>query len=131
MKKTILLCGLLSMATLPGCAPILIAAAGATAGYAVSRDSVVMDLDKPWTLLWGAALEETKAQGLVKREDSKRGRIEATVQEVNVVISLKQLTASTIRVKVRARKLLMPKVEVAQQLAVAIVQRAEQRAQFL
>lgn len=107
----------------PGCAPVWIAA-GAVAGYAVSRDSVTLDLDRSWEQVWSACLKETRAFGKIKREDPKRGRLDATVEGADVVLTLKRLSSSTVRVILRARKTLLPKPEIAQRLGFAIVRRA-------
>ena len=105
-----------------GCA-ILLVGGGAVAGYAASRDSVTMDLDEPLDRVWRAALEELRSQGSLKRENANRRRLDARIQQADVVVTLKQLTSSTVRVVVRARKNLLPKVEVAQAVSVAILRR--------
>ena len=122
MKKfgLLFLCAFLPLGG--GCAPVLIAT-GAVAGYAVSRDSVVMDLDKSWDDVWNAAQEEVGEQGQVKRENRERGRLDARIEETDVVVIIKQLTPSTVRVAVRARKYLLPKVDVAQRVALGIRER--------
>ena len=112
-----------------GCAPVLLAT-GAVAGYAISRDSVLLDMDQPWERVWRAAQEELRHQGLVKRENPKRGRLDGRVQETDVVIALKQLNPSTLRVVVRARKFLLPKAEVSQRLAFGIQRRVEKEARL-
>lgn len=109
---------------LGGCAPVLLAA-GAVAGYAVGRDSVLLDMDQPWDRVWSAAREEIRETGEVKRENPKRGRLDARIQEADVIVVLKQLTPSTVRVIVRARKNLLPKVDVAQKAALGIQRRVE------
>ncbi|MBI3616297.1 MAG: hypothetical protein HY211_07250 [Candidatus Omnitrophica bacterium] len=116
----------LALATFPfsGCAPVLLVTASAIVGYAVSRDSVTMDLDRPMDRVWGTCLEETKLQGNLKKEDRGRGRIDARVRETDVTLTLEQLTPSTVRVVIRARKHLLPQVDVAQRLGVAIARRA-------
>ena len=110
--------------TASGCTALLLAG-GAVAGYAASRDSVTLDLDEPRDRVWGAALEELRSQGSLKRENANRGRLDARIQEADVVVTLKQLTSSTVRVAVRARRHLLPKVDVAQGVAVAILRRVE------
>ena len=131
MRKNVLAllasCWILPLAS--GCAPLWIAG-GAVAGYAASRDSVTMDLDQPRDQVWGAALEEIRTQGSLKRENLKRGRLDARIQEADVVLILKQLSPSTVRVVIRARRNLLPKVEVAQGLAVAILRRVERNRQI-
>ncbi|MCM8794618.1 MAG: hypothetical protein NC819_02300 [Candidatus Omnitrophica bacterium] len=107
-----------------GCAPLLIASAGAVAGYAVSRDSVTVDLDAAREDVWRICLEETKRYGTVKRQDALRGRIDAQIQGADTVLTLEQLTASTVRVVIRARKNLLPQLDVAQRLGIAVARSA-------
>ncbi len=107
---------------LSGCAPMLVMA-GAVAGYAVSRDSVTVDLDRPREQVWKACLEETKKLGAIKKENAKEGRIEALVSRTDVVVTVETLTPSTVRVVIRARKHLLPHVQVAQRLANSIIRR--------
>ena len=124
MKKITLLLSCLCLPLCGGCAPVLLAT-GAVAGYAVSRDSVLMELDLPRDRVWSAAREEVAERGQIKRENPERGRLDARVEEADVVVALKQLTPSTVRVVVRARKNLLPKVDVAQKVALGIQRRAE------
>ncbi len=116
--------GLVFSLSTAGCAPILLVGAGAAAGYAVSRNSVTVDLDKPRETVWRACLEETKRFGTIKQQDQANGRIDAQIQKTDVVITLEQLTAATVRVVIRARKNLLPQLELAQRLGVNIARRA-------
>ena len=113
---------LLATSLAPGCAPVLLAT-GAVVGFAVSRDSVTIDLDRPWQEVWTASLEETSHLGRIKREDRQRGRIDAQIQGADVVVTLESLTPSTVRLVVRARKNLLPKVDIAQRVGVGIARR--------
>ncbi len=106
-----------------GCAPIILMTAGAVAGYVVSRDSVTLNLDRPTEKVWSAVVEETKHQGRIKKEDHSAKRLDAVVQKSDVILTLEQLTPATVRVVIRARKHLLPQVEVAQHLAVGIARR--------
>ena len=110
-------------AFLPGCAPLLITT-GALGGYAISRDSVTVDLDRSWDRVWEVSLRETKRQGHIKREDRENGRIDAQIQKTDVILTLQQLTPKTVRVVIHARKYLLPHVETAQRLGVAIANQA-------
>lgn len=107
---------------LSGCAPILLAS-GAAVGYIVGKDSVTMDLDRPRELVWTACFEEAKHLGMVKRVDPKNGRLDAQIQRASVVVTLEQLTPATLRVVVRARRNMLPRIEVAQRLAIGIARR--------
>lgn len=108
--------------SLTGCAPLLVAG-GLAAGYAISRDSVVLDLDRSLEKVWDACLEEVRYQGRLKKENRKRSRIDARIREVDIVLTLEQLTPATVRVVIRARKHLLPRVEVAQRLGLGIARR--------
>lgn len=122
MKKIGLLLACFYLPLCAGCAPALLAT-GAVAGYAISRDSVGLDMDQPWDRIWSAVRQEAAERGQVKRENPNRGRLDARVEEADVVVALKQLTPSTVRVVVRARKNLLPKVDVAQKVALGIQRR--------
>lgn len=110
-------------AILNGCAPLLVAT-GAVGGYAVSKDSVTVDLDRSWDRVWEISLQEAKRLGHVKRENRENGRIDARIQKTDVVLTLQQLTPKTVRVVIHARKYLLPHVETAQRLGVAIANQA-------
>lgn len=113
-----------------GCAPVLIAT-GAAVGYAVSRDSATLDLDHSREQVWNACVEEVKRFGEIKREDPQRGRLDARVEGTDVVLTLKQLTSSTLRVTIRARRTLLPKPEIAQRLGFSIQRRVESGGRLL
>ena len=82
-----------------------------------------MDLDRPREHVWQVCLEEAKREGTVKRVDPKNGRLDAQIQQASVVLTLEQLTPATIRVVIRARRNLLPRIEVAQRLAIEIARR--------
>ncbi len=110
-------------AATPGCVPLVFVGAGAVVGYAVSRDSVTLDMDRPADKVWAACTEEVRRSGRIKREDRPNGRLEGQIQKADIVISMEPLTEATVRVVIRARKNLLPQLEVAQKLAVAIARR--------
>ena len=76
---------IIGIPALSGCAPVLLMAAGAAGGYAVTRDSVTVDLDRPAERVWTAVVEETKQQGQIKKEDRPNHRLDAVVQKCDVV----------------------------------------------
>lgn len=108
---------------LAGCAPLLMTT-GAVVGYAVSKDSVTVDLDQSWDRVWEISLRQTQRMGRIKREDRENGRIDAHIQKTDVVLILQKLTPKTVRVVIHARRYLLPHVETAQRLGVAIAHQA-------
>lgn len=125
MKAQIGWAGLLLAGVLvfSGCAAVLIGA-GAVGGYAVSRDSVVVNLEKSKEAVYRQSLEVAKKAGQVTVEDPRHGIIEMTTPEaVKVRIRLKQLTPRALELKVKARKNMLPRVDVAQDLYGKIMER--------
>ena len=118
MRRPVSLLVLLILAApaVSGCT-VLLLGAGAAGGYAVSRDSVVDHLDSSRETVYRASLEVAQSMGLVTLESPKQGVIQATIEDANVRITVRQLTTKTVELKIRARsKLMMPKVEVAQRV---------------
>jgi len=117
-----ILCGVASL-LVSGCA-LLLVGAGAAGGYAISKDSVKNVFDLPKEHVYDQSLAVVKEMGMVTLEDPRHGLIKAEVQDVNVTITIKQLTKRTVELKVRARNhLWMPKVDVAQEIYSKIIER--------
>lgn len=106
-----------------GCAVMLIGTGGAIGGYALSQDSAEGYVDYPMDRVWNASREILKSKGAIVSENRADGKIEASVDEVNVKVQLKELTSKTVKLKVSARKNLLPKVKVAQDIYVRIAKR--------
>ena len=98
-----------------GCA-LLLVSAGAAGGYAMSKDSVKNHYDLSQDRVFRAALVATKELGQISEEDSAHGIIRAKVGETSVTITVKPITKKTVELKVKARKTLMPDIEIAQQV---------------
>ncbi len=121
MRKTTLLGIVLLVGCLTsGCAVFLVGS-GVLGGLAISEDTVQSNLDRPMSRIWRVALQETKKAGGVTLQDEEHGRLEADVESAHVWISIDQLTPKTVRLKVKARKNLLPKMELAQKLSTRIL----------
>lgn len=114
--------GLMMAASLNGCA-VLLVGAGAAGGYSVSRDSVIAHYDLSKDHIFRRSLYVAREHGQVGLEDPKHGLIELLTPEgVKVRISVKQLTPKTVELRVKARKNMLPKVDVAQEIFNKITQ---------
>ncbi|MDD5730967.1 MAG: DUF3568 family protein [Candidatus Omnitrophica bacterium] len=108
-----------------GCVPLIIGGAvGALGGYAVSKDTVQGDTDKPYESLWSSAGSVSRMRGIVKKEDPNRGYIELDTENSHVWIRLVRLTQATTRVRVSARKYHLPDLELSQDMFVKIMENA-------
>ena len=119
MKKILWgICAVVFLASnLAGCAPIIVGAAlGGAAVYAVSKDTVQGDSDKPYERLWSAALTVARLRGILKQQDDLRGFIKVGTDSGQVWIKLSKLTSVTTRIRVSARKYHLPNLELAQEM---------------
>ena len=125
MKRIELVCFLLPFIffNLTGCLPLIIGgAAGALGAYAVSKDTIEGDTDKPYDSLWNSAEAVSRLRGTIKQEDSQKGYIELEASRSNVLIRLMRLTYNTTRIRVSARKYRFPNIELAQDIYVKIME---------
>ena len=108
---------------LSGC-PVILVGAGAAGGYALSKDSVKNHFDLSKDKVYNRSLDVAKKMGQVTLEDSKNGLIKAHIKDADVTITVKQVTKKSVALKVSARdKVLLPKVDVAQEVYTAIIEK--------
>lgn len=106
-----------------GCAAVALVGVGSVAGYAVSRDHVELTVEQPYDKVWDVALDETKRTGLLKDVNQETGHIEATYQGTHIVVTLERVTETAVKVVVKARKHMLPQIDLAQRLASRMARR--------
>ncbi|MFH1857382.1 MAG: DUF3568 family protein [Candidatus Omnitrophota bacterium] len=101
---------------LSGCAAVLVGA-GVAGGYALSKDSVKNQYARSKDRVFQSSLAAAREMGQVVLEDAKTGIIQAKVEDTDVTITVKPLTAKTVELEVKARnKFKMPALDVAQRV---------------
>lgn len=106
-----------------GCAPLIIGSTmGALGAYAISKDTIQGDTDKPYDSLWDAALTVSRIRGNIKQEDRQRGYIELEAGSSRVGIRLIRLTRATTRLRISARKYHLPDLGLAQEMFAKITE---------
>lgn len=108
---------------LNGCVFLVAGGVGAVGGYAVTRDTLQGEYDAQAAHAWKAAVEACGMLGVVTLRDSNRGIVEATVDRAKVKITITQITPEAVRIKVKARKGIFPRLGTAEKVFVKIVQR--------
>ena len=108
--------------SLSGCVFLIISGIGAVGGYAISRDTIQGEYDANYNRAWKYALETCSYQGIIISKDTTRGVIEAEVEQAKVKVEITQLTADVIRLKVKARKGIFPRIGIAERIFMRIVQ---------
>lgn len=109
-----------------GCVPLIVGGAvGAVGGYAISKDTIQGDTDKPYAEIWDSALRVAQIRGTIMQQDSQKGYIELNAESSRVSIRLIRMTRATTRVKISARKFSLPNLDLAQDLFVKIIAEAD------
>jgi hypothetical protein len=123
MQRLFILAALLL--SLCGCAMILVGA-GAAGGYAIGKDYIQGESDKNFDSVYSSAVETTEIIGMVesKFRNPSIAKIRARVENSSLEIVVERLTRSTVRLRVKSRKNLMPNIELAQKVYNKILQSA-------
>jgi hypothetical protein len=109
--------------SLSGCFYAVIGGVGALGGYAVSPDTVEGETQMGYEDVWKSSMDVLSIMGHIRTSDYKLGSIEAEVNRAVVWIELSQLQGSWVRLRVRARKNMLPKIKLAQDIWVKIKNR--------
>ncbi len=122
---TVLALGLLSF-SLSGCVYVVVGSLGAIGGYVVSPDTVEgVVSDRSQADVFRAALDVVGQMGLVEEQSEAAGVILATVNKAKVQVSVFYLSQSAVKVAVKARRSFFPKIKVAQDVYVKIMNRLQ------
>jgi len=126
MKKnmTLLLIGIVFAMSISGCAVALIGA-GVAGGMAISSDTVKTDVDNKAADIWESAVYTVKKMGVVTTENKLKKTLEAIAEESNVTVWVEELTPKACRLKVKARKNLLPNINLAHKISVRIIESAK------
>lgn len=112
--------------SLSGCIYLAVGGLGALGGYAVSPDTVEGEMQVSYDVAWDHAVEVVAIMGMIQFKDYKLGRIEAKVNNAAVFVDLTQISSSWIRMRVKARKNMLPNIRTAQNIWVKIKHRITQ-----
>ena len=108
-----------------GCVFIIVGAAGAVGGYAVTRDTFEGVSSKSQEELLASAHKVMSIMGTILNERPKDGEIVGTVYGAHVTIDVIQINLTTSRLRVRARKLIFPRIGIAQEIYTKIINQLE------
>lgn len=113
MKQIILASWILvSTVFLSGCAAVLIGA-GVAGGVAISEDTAKLEVDTSFDRAWNVTFETIKSMGAINLQDKDSGKIQANVQDAWVEAKVIPMTPKSVRIEVKSRKNLLPKMDLA------------------
>jgi hypothetical protein len=119
------LAGFIMMAA-AGCAPLVVGmAVGGVAMYAVSKDTIQGETDKPYEALWQAAREVGRMRATIKSENLESGTVYLESDSGRAWVRLVRVNDQTTRLKVSARKYHMPNISYAQELFSKIIEQVD------
>jgi len=105
-----------------GCVYLVIGGIGAVGGYVVSPDSVEGIITEHDQLaVWDAAVEIVSIMGIIEEKNENGGIIVAKVQGAKVTLTIINLSESAVKLNVKSRKTLLPKISVSQDVFVKVV----------
>ncbi len=108
-----------------GCFYLVFGGAAAAGGYAISRDTIQGEIDRDFSQVWDTAIEVVSIMGRIESQNSEMGQIIAIIQGARVTINLTQLTPSTIRIKVKARRSGFPRIGLAQEIYLKVTNQVD------
>lgn len=103
-----------------GCIYVIAGGVGALGGYAISPDTVEGESEASYDTAWDSAVEVLEIMGTVSSKDYKAGTIDATVDGSKVSMDISQISSSDVRLRVKARKNMLPNIKVAQDVFVKV-----------
>jgi hypothetical protein len=109
-----------------GCVFLVVGAAGAVGGYAVSRDTFEGVSSKSQEELLASAHKVLSIMGTIINEQPKDGEIEGIVEGNHVIVQVIQVNLTTSKLRVKARKAIFPRVGIAQEVYTKIMNQLEQ-----
>ena len=111
---------LFSSVAMTGCVYVIVGGLAALGGYAISPDTVEGETQIDYDTLWDTTIEIVSVMGNIQSQDYKIGQIEAVVNGAHVWIDLSQMSSSWVRMRVKARKNMLPHIKTAQNVWIKI-----------
>ena len=107
--------------SLSGCWPLILGGVAAVGGYAVSRDTIQGESSAGFNELWDASKDVASVMGTITSESFELGEIKALINGTRTTITVLPLTTTTVRLKVKSRKMIFPSIANAQDVFIEIM----------
>ncbi len=108
-----------------GCVYLAVGALGVVGGYVVSPDTVEGTTVHTTEECWDAAKQIATIMGQIVQESPNGSQLDANINGSKVTIVLSAINVSSTKLSVKARKVFMPKIDVAQDVYAKIINSME------
>ena len=109
------------LASLSGCIYLVVGGIGAVGGYIVSPDTVEGITENDIEAVWDTAVEMVSIMGLIEEKNEVGGMLLANINGAKITVTILSLSPTTTKVTVKARKAYLPKISIAQDVYVKIM----------
>jgi hypothetical protein len=109
-----------------GCVYLVVGGIGALGGYVVSPDTVEGVTSQDQTEVWDTASEIISIMGVIQEEQEAGGYIIGRVNGAKVTVTVVPIGTSSSKMRVKARKAFFPKISVAQDVYIKIMESLEE-----
>jgi len=107
---------------LTGCVYVAVAGLGALGGYMISPDTVEGVIpDSSLDTVWETAIDIVSIMGVIDERNNEGNILLARIHGTKVTVTAYQMSHSTVKLSVKARKAFLPKSSVAQDVYIKIV----------
>ena len=113
---------LILLTPLTGCVWLVVGGVGALGGYIISPDTIEGVSRMPQGELWDASGKVLSIMGTIEEKNRDAGEIKALIQGAKITVTLTPLNKSTTTVRVKARKAFLPKIALAQDVYIKILE---------
>ncbi|MCK5581631.1 MAG: hypothetical protein KAJ18_10225 [Candidatus Omnitrophica bacterium] len=112
--------------SLSGCVYLVVGGVGALGGYVVSPDTVEgVVAGGSRAMLWDSAIEVISVMGIIEEKTDSGGVMIAKVNRAKVTITVSGMGGENAKLMVKARRMFIPKVKMAQDIYVKIIDHAK------
>jgi len=108
---------------LSSCTYLIIGGIGAVGGYIVSPDTVEGLADYDDVSVWDASVDIVSIMGIIEEKSESGGVILAKIGNAKITVTIVSLNETTSKLTVKARKNYIPKMALAQDVFVKIMNR--------
>ena len=110
---------------LTSCVYLVVGGLGALGGYVVSPDTVEGLASYDMDTVWDATVEIVSIMGLVQEQNETGGYLIAKVNKATVTINVLPVNSSAVKLTVKSRKGIFPRIQTAQDVYIKIMSRVE------